>query len=347
MTDGTTTWSYKYNADGLRTEKTNGTTTYKYVYSGSTLVQMTVDGNTLKFYYDGTTPVSFSWNGGTYYYITNLQGDVVAITNWQGRTVVSYSYDAWGNPISAYDNMFEGLADLNPLRYRGYVYDQECNLYYLQSRYYDPSIGRFINADSYASTGQGVLGNNMFAYCNNNPINFRDQSGSLPVENDELGIHAMAFGGGAELRVGPVPWDENGNLKTSRYNTDIQTVLEAEHFAFYKGKLVIKLPIGKNAASFGIIILGSELNATNGGINTLLHEYGHTVQFDKMGRVDYTRYIAIPSLIGNLIDRAGMLPGDYYSYPWEYQADQYGGVTGRVYEPWAESTCETYFSYTN
>lgn len=72
-------------------------------------------------------------------------------------------------------------ATLNPLRYRGYVYDQETNLYYLQSRYYNPKTGRFLNADAYASTGQGFLGHNMFAYCGNNPVNYIDSNGEFAL----------------------------------------------------------------------------------------------------------------------------------------------------------------------
>lgn len=71
------------------------------------------------------------------------------------------------------------IGALNPLRYRGYVYDTETGLYYLQSRYYDPEIGRFINADAFTSTGQGLLGNNMFAYCGNNPVVYEDDSGGM------------------------------------------------------------------------------------------------------------------------------------------------------------------------
>ncbi len=69
------------------------------------------------------------------------------------------------------------LAQINPFRYRGYYFDAETGFYYLQSRYYDPSIGRFISADKYASTSQGIIGNNMFAYCNNNPIIAADYDG--------------------------------------------------------------------------------------------------------------------------------------------------------------------------
>ena len=90
-------------------------------------------------------------------------------------------YPTSGQPLSVTPNTAISnatiVAKMNPLRYRGYYYDTETGFYYLQSRYYDPNIGRFINADSYSSTGQGILGNNMYAYCNNNPVIFEDSSG--------------------------------------------------------------------------------------------------------------------------------------------------------------------------
>ena len=104
----------------------------------------------------------------------NLQGDVIAITNYAGARYGYYQYDAWGNIIYQSSN---SLLRLNPLRYRGYVYDSESGFYYCQSRYYDPAIGRFINADSFVSTGQDFIGYNMFAYCGNNPIIRVDTNG--------------------------------------------------------------------------------------------------------------------------------------------------------------------------
>ena len=95
------------------------------------------------------------------------------LINTAGTVVASYTYDPYGKVISATGSM----ATANPLRYRGYYYDTETGFYYLQSRYYDPQICRFINADSYASTGQGFIGNNMFAYCGNNPVNRFDPTG--------------------------------------------------------------------------------------------------------------------------------------------------------------------------
>lgn len=133
---------------------------------------------------------------GGYLFAKNLQGDVAAIyrsdyTEAKGyypTLVASYEYDPWGKVTSvkgssgailsleAYPNH---IAHVNPIRYRGYYYDNETGFYYLQSRYYDPTISRFINADEYASTGQDFLGCNMFTYCNNNPVNYTDPEGKL------------------------------------------------------------------------------------------------------------------------------------------------------------------------
>ena len=144
---------------------------------------MTVGSDTLTFTYDASgRPLSVTLNGTTYYYVTNLQGDVTAILNSSGTAVVTYTYDAWGNPLATTGDLATTLGTLNPLRYRGYVYDTETELYYLQSRYYDSEVGRFINADVYASTGQGLLGNNMFAYCLNNPVFRIDIGGSACVD---------------------------------------------------------------------------------------------------------------------------------------------------------------------
>ena len=125
----------------------------------------------LKYSTDGT---SFK----TYYYVLNLQGDVVKLIHYipgfEYESVATYEYDAWGNIVSSSGR----LAEINPLRYRGYYYDNETGFYYLQSRYYDPANRRFINADTYSSTDPGdAIGCNMFAYCGNNPVMRNDYSG--------------------------------------------------------------------------------------------------------------------------------------------------------------------------
>ena len=139
---------------------------------------------TLDFFYDDSgRPFAFNYSVDgsdfeTYYYILNLQGDVVQIIDANGVMQAEYIYSPWGEIISA-----EGdLAEINPLRYRGYYYDSETGFYYLQSRYYDPENHRFINADTYASTDSGdAIACNMFAYCNNNPVVFLDSTGMYSI----------------------------------------------------------------------------------------------------------------------------------------------------------------------
>ena len=114
------------------------------------------------YYYDEYgAPVAFRNKTGStyanYYYVKDLQGDIVAIANASGQKVVEYTYDAWGKVLTTTGSLASTIGASNPYRYRGYWYDTETGLYYLQSRYYDPTTGRFINADAVVSTNQGVL----------------------------------------------------------------------------------------------------------------------------------------------------------------------------------------------
>ena len=85
----------------------------------------------------------------SYLYRKNLQGDIIGVYNESGTLLVSYTYDAWGNQTVTYSNgSASTAARYNPFRYRGYYYDSETGFYYLNSRYYDPETGRFINADT-------------------------------------------------------------------------------------------------------------------------------------------------------------------------------------------------------
>ena len=107
---------------------------------------------------------------------------------WNKRRYNRMKDDSWGKLISSSGS----LADINPLRYRGYYYDTETGFYYLQSRYYDPVVSRFINADTYASTGDGLLGYNMFAYCGNNPVCYSDPTGHFALVDDLLVLLGLA-----------------------------------------------------------------------------------------------------------------------------------------------------------
>ena len=119
------------------------------------------------------------FNGTYYYYLRNGQGDIVKIIDSSGVAKVEYTYDSWGKKLSCTGTLATTLGALNPFRYRGYVYDEETQWYYLKSRYYDPETCRFISADVLLSTGQGVLGHNCYAYCGNNPIICVDSGGTF------------------------------------------------------------------------------------------------------------------------------------------------------------------------
>ena len=176
--------SYSYNADGLRTSKTVQGTTTQYYWNNGVLYGEKTGSEYILFLYDESgRPYGFDITNGTthnyFYYEFDLQGDIIGIIDRNGRKIVNYEYGPWGEVISIAGN--QTIALKNPLRYRGYYFDNETGFYYLNSRYYDPEIGRFLNADGYVSTGQGIVGNNMFAYCNNNPVNYLDQNGEFAL----------------------------------------------------------------------------------------------------------------------------------------------------------------------
>ena len=185
LTKNGVTASYLYDESGLRTKKTvGGVVTNYHVINGVLYGEYTGSHRLLYMFDEAGTRYSFLYNGSTYYYVFNGQGDVIGITDGYGNMLARYTYDAWGKPLTITDgagNDVSGnashIANVNPFRYRGYYYDKESGLYYVGSRYYDPQTGRFINADGYVSTGQGLTGNNMFAYCGNDPINRSDPSG--------------------------------------------------------------------------------------------------------------------------------------------------------------------------
>ena len=110
--------------------------------------------------------------------------------------MVEYAYDAWGNVLDISGTYASTLGQNNPIRYRGYYYDSETGFYYLNSRYYDPEIGRFINADNigYLGAGSNLTGYNLFAYCGNNPVTGYDPAGTLDWGNLFKGSGWLAVG---------------------------------------------------------------------------------------------------------------------------------------------------------
>ena len=152
-----------FTASGQRISKTVNGTTYNYHYLGDQLVEMAWGSNRMYFTYDDIGPASFIFNGEEHFYSRNAQGDVTGIFSEFGVQVATYTYDPWGRPTS---EAMTALGHYNPLRYRGYVYDTETGLYYVSSRYYDPEIGRWINADD-AIAG---VGGDLFVVITFSPI---------------------------------------------------------------------------------------------------------------------------------------------------------------------------------
>ena len=183
-------WTFTYDENGYRTKRTNGQKTYDYAYTDGLLRYMEINGTPYYITYapDGT-PMGIVEDDTPYYFELNLQGDIVGITSYTGYRVVKYTYDAWGNLLSCTGSRANTIGKTNPLRYRGYVYDEETGLYYLLSRYYNPETGRFLNADGYVTTGTDVLSGNMYAYCGNNPIKMKDSIG----EDGILAFIVIAF----------------------------------------------------------------------------------------------------------------------------------------------------------
>jgi len=187
LTRNGVTWTYEYNSDGLRTARTSATKDYFYVYNGDKLSQVKVVDKSvtpnvthvMDLSYDAAgQPLTLTLDGTVYFYLLNATGDILGLLDEDGNRVIHYACEGYGK--SVYFNTSPTaatLGNLDPLAYRGYVMDYGTGLYYLQSRSYNYTTGRFINADGLVSTGQGLLSNNMFTYCRNNSINLVDPTG--------------------------------------------------------------------------------------------------------------------------------------------------------------------------
>ena len=190
---------YRYDASGIRQEKQAGNVLHKYYTDGSRIYKEERGNEVLWYHYDNTGVTGLEHNGKKYYFQKNIQGDVVRIFDEAGSLKASYIYDAWGNHrvidgMTGMDvthdftiggvttDVSQHIGNINPFRYRGYYFDRETGLYYLNSRYYDPAICRFINADDVAYLQPETLnGNNLYAYCGNNPVMYTDPDGTFII----------------------------------------------------------------------------------------------------------------------------------------------------------------------
>ena len=209
----------------------------------------------MDFIYDNTgKPYALKYDGTLYYYVLNLQGDVISIVTHWGESYGSYTYDAWGNVLSVSGD----IANLNPIRYRGYYYDTESGLYYLGSRYYDPQVKRFINADGAAFAtinpySNGLTDKNYFAYCDNNPVNRSDQVGEL---------WHIAFGAVV------------GGL-VSGISTAIESTMSGDSLGTTVKKTAISAGIGAVSGALGASGLGRITQGVIGAGLGALESYGH------------------------------------------------------------------------
>ena len=151
----------------------------EYIWDGTQLIYENNGSRETMYYYDAAGQlVGFIVNGSTYYYVRNVQGDIIKILDGNMEEVVEYKYDTWGNVIGMEGSDYgKWVGSLNPFRYRGYYYDDEIGMYYLITRYYNPEWGRFLNADISLLGNVGVHLHNIFAYASNNPVVYSDTTG--------------------------------------------------------------------------------------------------------------------------------------------------------------------------
>ena len=189
---GGVNYSFTYNDEGIRTSKTKNGVITTYYLDGSRIVAEETSGNVTVYLYDSEgLPIGMQYHAASYaedawdiyWYEKNLQGDIVAVYNQSGTKLISYTYDAWGNISATYYNSGSSTtATKNPFRYRGYYYDVDLELYYLQTRYYDANTGRFISPDTesvISATPDALTDKNLYAYCDNNPVMRRDDDGEF------------------------------------------------------------------------------------------------------------------------------------------------------------------------
>ena len=190
---------YTYNANGIRTSKTIAGNKHTYILDGAKILKEVWDNGDeiLQMLYDNEDNIcGITYNETPYFFQKNLQGDIIAITDNTGKEVARYSYDAWGACTIIKDVSTCAIATINPFRYRSYYFDKEIGMYYLQSRYYDPIVGRFVSSDEaeYTNTIDIAINHNLYCYCENNCVNSKDELGNISWKKITSILAAIAKG---------------------------------------------------------------------------------------------------------------------------------------------------------
>ena len=274
---------YRYQlVDGTyeRVPITTTTTEHHYVTQNGKVVRETIGtGETaqvLDFIYDESgKPFALKYTNGTadpvtYYYVLNLQGDVVKLVEhrFSGRvynliTVAEYTYNAWGEVVTATGTM----AEVNPLRYRGNYYDSETGFYYVSSRYYDPEIGRWISPEPNVYNGEfdagaGLIGYNVYAYCANNPVNYYDPTGEFVISTLLICVAAGAIAGGT---IGGIAGNAYANSKGYTGWNKTKSILTGIGIGGFAGGALGYFAAPAVASATGV----AGISITSGGISTI------------------------------------------------------------------------------
>ena len=290
---GDTTMQYDYN--GLRTRKGER----YYYWLGNTLKMERWGENTIYYYYDESGVSGFRYNNTDYYYHKNIFGDVIAIYDKNKDLQATYEYDAWGNHKIYNQNGAEinkstiHIGNINPIRYRGYYWDADFNLYYLQSRYYSPELCRFISPDDVSYLDPtSINGLNLYAYCNNDPVNYYDPTGHSAI------VIGLIIGAiiGAGIGFGTVAYTD--------YQDDGQIFNGSVKWYEYVGGTVTGAVLGAGVGGIigagGAVLTSAMSSVTNKFISDL---FAYTLTGTSFGTwEDY----AVAFISGGLIKGLGM-----------------------------------------